>query len=185
MVAPGMRRSESREKTGSGFRRSLLASLTALAVITTPSVVVAEDDNSGFSGNRLWTNQLQDYALKSLQNEDAMSMAAIPLNGPGINQYINADALMSPGSIMKLVTTFAALEVLGPNHHWDTDFLTDGAMVGDTLKGNLYVRFGGDPKLTIERLWTTLGELRSMGITRIEGDLILDGSLRFLFVEDK
>ena len=81
MVAPGMRRSESREKTGSGFRRSLLASLTALAVITTPSVVVAEDDNSGFSGNRLWTNQLQDYALKSLQNEDAMSMAAIPLFG--------------------------------------------------------------------------------------------------------
>lgn len=55
----------------------------------------AESDATGFSGNRLWTNELKDYAAQSLQNEDAMSMAAIPLNGPGINQYINADALMS------------------------------------------------------------------------------------------
>ncbi len=50
-------------------------------------------------------------------------------------------------------------------------------MVGDSLKGNLYVRFGGDPpKLTLERLWSTLRELKSMGINRIEGDLVLDGS---------
>ena len=154
----------------------MLASLLAFTVMAVPSVAVAENDDSGFSGNRLWTNQLKDYALQSLQNEDAMSMAAVPLNGPGINQYINADALMSPGSIMKLVTTYAALELLGPTHHWNTDFLTDGMMVGDSLKGNLYVRFGGDPKLTLERLWSTLRELKSMGINRIEGDLVLDGS---------
>src|SRR5690606_28621558 len=67
-------------------------------------------------------------------------------------------------------------ELLGPTHHWNTDFLTDGQMIGDTLKGNLYVRFGGDPKLTHERLWSTLRELRDMGINRIEGDLVLDGS---------
>ena len=49
-------------------------------------------------------------------------------------------------------------------------------MVGDTLEGNLYVRFGGDPKLTLERLWSTLRELKDMGINRISGDLVLDGS---------
>ncbi|MBU2954179.1 D-alanyl-D-alanine carboxypeptidase/D-alanyl-D-alanine-endopeptidase [Marinobacter sp. F3R08] len=171
-----MQRSGNTEKKCLEFRRFVLASLAALAVLATPSVSAAEDDEPEFSDDRLWSNQLRDYALQSLHNEDAMGMAAIPLNGPGINQYINADTLMSPGSIMKLVTTFAALEILGPNHHWDTDFLTDGVMVGDTLKGNLYVRFGGDPKLTIERLWTTLSELRSMGITSIEGALVLDGT---------
>ncbi len=176
MVFPDKWRSGSTKTRCPGFRRSVLASLTALALLAPPLVSAAEGDESGFSDNRLWSNQLKDYALQSLHNEDAMSMAAIPLNGPGINQYINADTLMSPGSIMKLVTTFAALEILGPNHHWDTDFLTDGVMAGDTLKGNLYVRFGGDPKLTIERLWTTLGELRSMGIRSIDGNLILDGT---------
>lgn len=176
MVIPGMRLSGREEIMWPEFRRSALASLAAFALMASPLAATAETEGKGFSGNPLWSNQLRDYAQESLHNENAMSMAAIPLNGPGINQYVNADTLMSPGSIMKLVTTFAALEVLGPNHRWDTGFLTDGPMVGDTLKGNLYVRFGGDPKLTIERLWTTLRDLRSMGITRIEGDLVLDGS---------
>nr|WP_236954004.1 D-alanyl-D-alanine carboxypeptidase/D-alanyl-D-alanine-endopeptidase [Marinobacter salinus] len=140
-----------------------------------PALQALENDHSGFSSSPIWSKQVRDYAVKSLHDENALSMAAIPLNGPGIEQYINADELMSPGSIMKLVTTFAALEILGPTHHWDTDFLTDGEMVGDTLKGNLYVRFGGDPKLTIERLWGTLRELHSMGITTIDGQLVLDG----------
>ncbi|MAL33582.1 MAG: D-alanyl-D-alanine carboxypeptidase/D-alanyl-D-alanine-endopeptidase [Marinobacter sp.] len=129
-----------------------------------------------FASSRHWASQIRSYASKSLNSDEALSVAVIPLNGPGIEQYVNADTLMSPGSIMKLVTTYAALELLGPTHHWNTDFLTDGMMVGDSLKGNLYVRFGGDPKLTLERLWSTLRELKSMGINRIEGDLVLDGS---------
>jgi len=176
MVLRGMRHSGRAATSCVEFRRSVLASLATIALVVSPLAATAGSEGSGFSGNPLWSNELRDYAQQSLHNENAMSMAAIPLNGPGIDQYINADELMSPGSIMKLITTFAALELLGPNHRWDTDFLTDGVMVGDTLKGNLYVRFGGDPKLTIERLWTTLRDLPSMGISRIEGDLVLDGS---------
>lgn len=172
----GMQRASSTGKKGSVFRRSALAASTALALAGSPTLQALDNDHSGFSSARVWSNQVRDYAVESLHDENALSMAAIPLNGPGIEQYINADELMSPGSIMKLVTTFAALEILGPSHHWDTAFLTDGDMVGDTLTGNLYVRFGGDPKLTIERLWRTLRELRSMGITRIDGQLVLDGS---------
>ncbi|WP_420844183.1 D-alanyl-D-alanine carboxypeptidase/D-alanyl-D-alanine endopeptidase [Marinobacter fuscus] len=133
----------------------------------------AED---AFASSKLWATKIQAYAKKSLNSDQALGVAAIPLNGPGIEQYVNADTLMSPGSIMKLVTTYAALELLGPTYHWNTDFLTDGTMVGDTLEGNLYVRLGGDPKLTIERLWSALGELKSMGINQVTGDLILDGS---------
>src|SRR5690606_10826139 len=129
-----------------------------------------------FASSRHWASQMRSYASKSLNSDEALSVAAIPLNGPGIELYVDADTLMSPGSIMTLVTTYAALDVLGPTHRWNTDFLTDGMMVGDSLKGNLYVRFRGDPKLTLERLWSTLRELKSMGINRIEGDLVLDGS---------
>ena len=154
--------------------RLVLAIAAACTLASAPSA--AQDATKAFAESRLWASQIKDYANKSLNNEQALSVAAIPLNGPGIEQYVNADELMSPGSITKLVTTYAALELLGPTHHWNTDFLTDGTMVGDTLKGNLFVRFGGDPKLTLERLWGTLRELRSMGINRIEGDLVLDGS---------
>ncbi|MDX1754526.1 MAG: D-alanyl-D-alanine carboxypeptidase/D-alanyl-D-alanine-endopeptidase [Marinobacter sp.] len=126
---------------------------------------------------RTWSNQMRDYADRSLTGQEALSLAAIPLTGPGVEQYINADQQMSPGSIMKLVTTYAALELLGPSYRWDTNFYTDGQLAGSTLDGNLYVRFGGDPKLTIERIWTTLRELRGMGIGTITGDLVLDGSV--------
>ena len=170
-----MRLADNAGNTGTGLRRFALALATAIVMLAAP-VAGADDTQPGYTGKSLWSNQVKDYARESLQNDNAMSVAAIPLNGPGIEQYINADTLMSPGSIMKLVTTFAALELLGPDHRWDTDFLTNGVMTGDTLKGNLYVRFGGDPKLTIERLWSTLSDLRGMGITRIEGDLVLDGS---------
>jgi D-alanyl-D-alanine carboxypeptidase/D-alanyl-D-alanine-endopeptidase (penicillin-binding protein 4) len=171
-----MQRAHTNRQNGFAFRSSLLAIAASVALAASFSVSAADETEPEFLPNRTWANQVQDFAIKSLHSDNALSMAAIPLNGPGIEQYINADELMSPGSIMKLVTTFAALEILGPTHHWDTDFLTDGEMIGDTLEGNLYVRFGGDPKLTIERLWGALRELHSMGITTIAGQLILDGS---------
>ncbi len=171
-----MQRAHKERDKSSFFKRSVIAAGSALALAVSPALLALDKDGGGFSSAGVWSNQVRDYAAKSLDAENALSVAAIPLNGPGIEQYINADELMSPGSIMKLVTTYAALEILGPSHHWDTDFLTDGDMIGETLNGNLYVRFGGDPKLTIERLWSTLRELRSMGITTVRGDLILDGS---------
>ncbi|WP_372966544.1 D-alanyl-D-alanine carboxypeptidase/D-alanyl-D-alanine-endopeptidase, partial [Marinobacter sp.] len=157
--------------------KQLVVAVTILSSFATQAVAQDNDASANaFSNARVWASEIRDYATKSLNKDDALSLVALPLNGPGIEQYVNADKLMSPGSIMKLVTTYAALELLGPTHHWNTDFLTDGQMIGDTLKGNLYVRFGGDPKLTLERLWSTLRELHDMGINRIEGDLVLDGS---------
>ncbi|MGM0769178.1 MAG: D-alanyl-D-alanine carboxypeptidase/D-alanyl-D-alanine endopeptidase [Pseudomonadota bacterium] len=147
----------------------------ALSFTLASSALHAAGNDPETTQGRIWGNQVRDYAVQSLDDENALSMAAIPMNGPGIDQYINADALMSPGSIMKLVTTYAALEILGPTHHWNTDFYTDGALSGNTLEGDFYVKFGGDPKLTLERLWTTLRELRGMGVTTIDGDLVLDG----------
>ncbi len=180
MVIPGMSHSNTTGKARLRSPRSALAFATGFALIsalaTLQPALAADDEGLSYNDKRLWASQMREYATKSLKNEEALSMAAVPLNGPGLDQNINADVPMSPGSIMKVVTTYAALEILGPTFHWDTDFLTDGQMVGDTLKGNLYVRFGGDPKLTFERIWVTLRELRDMGINRIDGDLVLDGS---------
>lgn len=148
----------------------------AVAALFSFAPAFAAEPTAGASA-KTWSGQVRDYAFQSLNDEQALSMAAIPLNGPGIEQYINADALMSPGSIIKLITTYAALETLGPTYHWNTNFYTDGEFVGDTLNGNFYVDMGGDPKLTIERLWSTLSELRGMGISAINGNLVLDGDV--------
>ncbi len=85
------------------------------------------------------------------------------------------DAAMNPASLMKLVTTTAALELLGPAYTWRTDALADAAPDNaGVLAGDLYLRGSGDPKLTYDRLWLLLRELRGRGVRDIRGDLVID-----------
>ncbi|HVY05801.1 MAG TPA: D-alanyl-D-alanine carboxypeptidase/D-alanyl-D-alanine-endopeptidase [Burkholderiales bacterium] len=89
---------------------------------------------------------------------------------------VNADRPMNPASVMKLVTTFAALELLGPAYKWQTQAWIDGLLENGRLEGNLALKGYGDPKFDIERLWAFLRELRHRGIREITGDLLLDRS---------
>ncbi len=84
---------------------------------------------------------------------------------------------LNPASVMKLVTTYAGLELLGPAHQWSTDLFTDGALQRDVLAGNLYLKGGGDPKFAIEHFWLLLRNLRMKGVREIRGDLVLDRTL--------
>ena len=86
------------------------------------------------------------------------------------------DVPMNPASVMKLLTTYAGLEVLGPAYTWKTDALVDGPLAKGRLRGNLYIRGSGDPKLTIEQFWLFLKRVRSAGVREIAGDVILDTS---------
>ncbi len=110
--------------------------------------------------------------------KQALSLVSLPLSdNPKLQTMMyNEHASVNPASVIKLVTTYAALDILGPTFTWKTELLTDGEVKGDRLIGNLYFRSGGDPKLTIERLWLLLRELQMHGISHIEGDLILDAS---------
>jgi D-alanyl-D-alanine carboxypeptidase/D-alanyl-D-alanine-endopeptidase (penicillin-binding protein 4) len=116
-------------------------------------------------------------ALKAAKlPNDAFSLVMLPLTGPGIPTVYNADVSVNPASTMKLVTTYAALEMLGPNHTWKTEFFTDGTLNNGVLHGNLYLKGGGDPKLNMEKLWLLMRDLRANGVQQVTGDLVLDRS---------
>lgn len=95
--------------------------------------------------------------------------------GPALIR-LNAAEPRNPASVMKLLTTFAALELLGPAHTWKTEALADGRPVAGRLEGNLYLRGSGDPRLALEQFWLFLRQLRVRGVTEITGDLVLDRS---------
>jgi len=117
----------------------------------------------------------QALRASKLQN-DALSLMLVPLDGPGIPTAVNADVSVNPASTMKLITTYAALEMLGPNHQWKTEFYTDGPLSNGVLQGNLYLKGGGDPKLNMEKLWLLMRDLRANGVNQVTGDLVLDRS---------
>ncbi len=83
---------------------------------------------------------------------------------------------MNPASVMKLVTTFAALELLGPDYHWTTDAYLDGKLDNGVLHGNLVLKGHGDPKITVEQWQAFMTTLTMRGLTAIDGDLVLDRS---------
>lgn len=84
------------------------------------------------------------------------------------------DAPMNPASTMKLVTSFAALELLGRDYRWRTEAWLGGPLVDGSLQGDLILRGGGDPKITIEQWQAFMADLRAKGLARVEGDLVLD-----------
>ena len=86
----------------------------------------------------------------------------------------NANAAMNPASVMKLVTTYAALDLLGPAHTWKTGAWADTTPLDGVLNGNLYLKGSGDPRLAIEHLSGLLRQVRVRGVERISGDIVLD-----------
>ncbi|MEX0708936.1 MAG: D-alanyl-D-alanine carboxypeptidase/D-alanyl-D-alanine-endopeptidase [Woeseia sp.] len=82
----------------------------------------------------------------------------------------------NPASVMKLVTTLVALDVLGPAYTWRTEAYFLGERTGSTLHGDLLLKGYGDPFLVTERIWQFQRQLRQAGIRRITGDLVIDDS---------
>jgi D-alanyl-D-alanine carboxypeptidase/D-alanyl-D-alanine-endopeptidase (penicillin-binding protein 4) len=104
----------------------------------------------------------------------AVSAVVQPVDGGGALVSHQPSAAVNPASVMKLVTTFAALELLGPAFTFHTDVLATGELANGVLDGDLFIRGGGDPKLTYERLWQLAHQLRSKGVREIRGDVIVD-----------
>jgi D-alanyl-D-alanine carboxypeptidase/D-alanyl-D-alanine-endopeptidase (penicillin-binding protein 4) len=85
-----------------------------------------------------------------------------------------AQVPMNPASVMKLVTTYAALEQLGPAYVWNTPVYVQGTVQDGSLRGHVYIQGLGDPKLVMERLWLLMRRLQGQGIQVIVGDIVLD-----------
>lgn len=109
---------------------------------------------------------------------DAVGVYVQPLSGSGRSRIpairLNDNTPFVPASIMKVVTTYAALEILGPAYRWKTAAYLKGTQNGDVLNGDLIFKGGGDPKFNLESFWLFLRQIRSKGIREIRGDLVLD-----------
>ncbi len=116
-----------------------------------------------------------EMQLKKLElPATSLSVIAMPANqGPAILNH-QAERAFAPASTMKLLTTFIALDKLGPAYKWKTQFLIEDAVQDGVLNGKLYLRGGGDPNLSFEKFGLMLRALRQTGLRQIKGDLILD-----------
>lgn len=119
----------------------------------------------------------QAWRQTGLSSED-VSVMVKQLNGP-VLFAINPAVPRNPASVMKMVTTWAALSELGPDYQWRTAFYYDGVPVPDaqgSLPKPVYLKAAGDPFLKIEELWALLRELRLRGVKNLT-DVVVDRSI--------
>ncbi|MEP7085621.1 MAG: D-alanyl-D-alanine carboxypeptidase, partial [Betaproteobacteria bacterium] len=115
-------------------------------------------------------NALRDAGIP----QDNIAVVVQETGAPSPLIALRGEAAMNPASVMKLVTSFVALEWLGPAYTWKTEAYVEGELKDGTLNGNLILKGYGDPKITLENFWLLLRDLRQKGLREIKGDLILD-----------
>lgn len=89
----------------------------------------------------------------------------------------NGNTFQKPASTLKLLTAATALSVLGEDYQFTTEVFIDGDIQGDELKGNLYVKGGGDPTFQKDDFMTIADFLKMLGINKISGNLYGDDSM--------
>ena len=101
--------------------------------------------------------------------------------GKVIESY-RPDNVVPPASVQKLLTTGAALEMLGPKFRFTTTLEYTGYIEDGVLHGDLYIRGGCDPSLgnlkgTQAFIFRWIKAIKAAGIRSIDGAVIADLSL--------
>lgn len=120
---------------------------------------------------------IEDVFRQSGIDENAAGIVVQALDGKEPLIALNTDTVFQPASTMKVVTTYAALELLGPQFQWKTEAYTTGRLENGVLDGDLIIRGSGDPSFSAKELWLFIHEIQDFGIHEIRGNIVLDGSV--------
>jgi D-alanyl-D-alanine carboxypeptidase/D-alanyl-D-alanine-endopeptidase (penicillin-binding protein 4) len=132
---------------------------------------------AGISAQQSLPPEVEAALQRAKLPRDAVTMLVVDAEGRAPARLSHrASVAVNPASVMKLVTTYAALDLLGPAFTWSTPVYVEGAVRDGSLYGNLYIRGQGDPKLVLERIWLLLRRVQGLGVGTIEGDIVLDHS---------
>jgi len=120
--------------------------------------------------------KINDFISKSKIPKKDISIYIKEIGSDNVLASLNAKTLRKPASVVKVMTTYAALLKLGFDYRWPTKFYITGRKRGDVLKGDLVVKGFGDPTLSTDDLDSIVEEIKSSGIRQITGNIIIDRS---------
>lgn len=163
---------------GSFLVELVLAGATAITAPTATLTATMKGEVSAPSAESSALAATIDRILDHKRLKDATISVVVTDVATGAVLYSrNPDSPVNPASNIKLVTTAAALSILGPEHRFLTRlFTTKGARRGDTIDGDLYLKGGGDPWLVTADLYELAGSLHALGIRKVKGGIIIDST---------
>ena len=149
------------------LRRVLLLSLLAGGVV--PPCLAAEQQRLPI--------EVEAALVRAKIPAEALSVVIQEAGSASSRLAWHAAQPSNPASVTKLVTTFAALDLLGPAWMWSTPVWLQGRLDPQgVLDGDLVIKGSGDPSLVVERIWLLLRRVQQAGVREIKGDIVLDRS---------
>ena len=88
----------------------------------------------------------------------------------------NANTVRTPASVIKVLSTYAALLKFGFEYRWPTQFYASGVVKNGVLHGDLIVKGFGDPTLSSDDLPSIIAQIKATGIKKITGHIVIDRS---------
>ena len=171
-------------------------SLLACLLLTLTRVAVAQDiiiaDPQPVSqpavqlplpaADNLWLNEvrgrLDNMMYDRLLQNTQLGLLVYDLTAHQVVYQKNERQRMRPASVMKLVTSITALDMLGGDYQYHTGICYRGHLEGDTLVGDLYFVGGFDPTITRDDLRMMADTISRYGIHRIDGMLVSDLTMK-------
>ncbi len=152
---------------------------SGIFVVTAPARVQAGIASAAELESKFATRLKKDLEKAGLKAADFGIWVGARSEASGeIQTYFsqNADRLFIPASTSKLITLAAALHELKPGFKFKTTLVANSPVTESTLAGHLYLKGAGDPSFVSENMWFLVNELLRAGVTRIDGDIVVDDS---------
>ncbi|HEX6953459.1 MAG TPA: D-alanyl-D-alanine carboxypeptidase/D-alanyl-D-alanine-endopeptidase [Agromyces sp.] len=158
--------------------RLTLAGATAAALVSAQLLTAAPDASVHAAGKAAPEfGAALDTVLTDSRLSGALVAAQVRDAATGEVLYArNADTRMVAASTTKLLSSAAAVGLLGLDHRFTTDVLATGDVEAGVLRGDLVLRGGGDPTTLASDYRSLADELVAAGIRSVEGDLVADDS---------
>ncbi|MEV0495269.1 D-alanyl-D-alanine carboxypeptidase/D-alanyl-D-alanine endopeptidase [Streptomyces atratus] len=150
--------------------RALLWAVAASLALTAASGASAGADSPAPGLSDTLDHILSDARLDGAQVGVVVSDAQ---TGQTLYQR-NGDRRLVPASSTKLLTSAAAMALLGPDYRFSTDVFADGSRHGSVLQGDLYLRGTGDPTMLAKDYDRLAAAVADTGIHQVTGRLIAD-----------
>lgn len=142
---------------------------------------------SVFSQNYILENAIQRLAQDDVMRRGQVGVCVMDISSGQILGGHNAGMSLIPASNMKIVSTAAALKILGKDFRYKTELQYDGELKDSILNGNIYIKGSGDPSLGspimdgVPRMQQVLDtfatQIKALGIKKITGTIVGDGSV--------
>lgn len=131
---------------------------------------------ASFTAHAELPSLLVEALKKASIPQESVSIVVLDADNGNTILMHNGSRSFNPASVMKLVTTNAALDLLTPAYRWKTEIHRDGVLSNGVLDGNLIIKGYGDPSFKAQDFWRLLISLQQAGIKEIKGDLVIDKS---------